>query len=334
MSHPDSPRLPNPKAGTLLAKRLRLSVLALAVVGVGLVFPFPVEGRLWGNVFNLAHAPAFFCTMLAIVGLLDPTVVGLPGRLGTVVPMTIGRTAGVAVLLTALGLIAEFVQYFVGRNPGLKDVAANSAGLLAAFIWVSGRRWTGVKRLVPVLISVLVMAAASFSPFMHAWDCVEQLRQMPLLASFERPRELGSWTTRDATIRPSTEWSTHGERSLRVDLSPAKYPAASFIWPNADWQQYKTFAIDFRNPTDIPLSLTIKVQDRNHVLSDRGRSDRFSRDVVLAPGEIRNIEIAISEIRQAPATRNMRMDEISLVQVFTSNLKDPMTFFMDNLRLE
>ena len=334
MSHPDSPRLPTPVTGNLLAKRLRLAVIALAAVGIGLVVPFPVEGRLWANIFNLAHAPAFFCTLLAMVGLLDPTAVGLPGRLGAVVSMTIGRTAGVAVLLTAFGLIGEFVQYFVGRNPSLKDVAANSTGLLAAFVWVSGRRWTGVKRLVPVLISILIMAVASFSPLMNAWDCVEQWRQMPLLASFERPRELGSWTTRNATIRPSTDWSTHGERSLQVDLYPAEYPAASFIWPNADWQRYQTFAVDFRNPSDIPLPLTIKVQDRDHALSDRDRSDRFTRDVVLAPGEIRSVAIAISQIRQAPATRDMRMDQISLVQVFTSNLKDPITFFMDNLRLE
>ncbi|MEO1979949.1 MAG: hypothetical protein ABGZ24_05485 [Fuerstiella sp.] len=334
MSHPDSPRLPAASTGSLLASRLRLAVLALAAVGIGLIFPFPVEGRLWGNIFNLAHAPAFFCTLLTIVGLLDPSAVGLPKRLATVIPMTVGRTAVVAILLTVLGLVGEFLQYFAGRNPSLKDVAANSAGLLAAFVWVSGRKATGVKRLLAGLIVVLIIAVASSGPLMNVWDCVQQLRQMPLLASFERPLELGSWKAQNATMTPSTEWSTHGERSLQVDLQPSRYPGVSFFWPNADWQGYQTFAVDFRNPTDRSLTLIIKVQDREHKLRGKDSKDRFRRNVTLEPGEVRNVLIVIAEIRQAPENRSMQMDHISLVQIFTSNLKDRTTFFVDNLRLE
>ncbi len=334
MSQPDSPRLSAATAGSLLASRLRLAVLALAVIGIGLIFPFPVEGRLWGNIFNLAHAPAFFCTLLAIVGLLDPSAVGLPKRLAIVIPMTIGRTAVVAVLLTVLGLVGEFLQYFAGRNPSLKDVAANSAGLLAAFVWVSGGTTIGVKRFLAGLISVLLITVASSGPLMNVWDCVQQLRQMPLLASFERALELGSWRARDATMTLSTEWSTHGKTSLQVDLHPARYPGVSFFWPNADWQGYQTFAVDLRNPTDRPLNLIIKVQDREHRLSGKDPRDRFRRHVLLEPGQVQNVTIATSEIRRAPENRSMRMDQISLVQVFTSNLKDHTIFFVDNLRLE
>ena len=337
MSQPDSPRPLTGATGSLLAARLRLAVLALAAVGIALLFPFPVMGRLWGNIFDIAHAPTFFCTFLAIVGLMDPSAIGLPKRLATIFPMTVGRTAVVAVMLTVLGTIGEILQYFASRKPSLQDVAANSAGLLAAFVWVNGRRSTGAKRLMHVTIVVLIMAVASFSPFMNAWDCVRQLRQMPLLASFERPLELGSWTAEDAEMTQSTEWSTNGKRSLRVDLQPAEFPGVAFVWPNADLRRYQTFAVDFRNPTDVPLPLSIEVQDRGQALSGRDSSDRsdcFYRDIVLAPGEALSVAIAISQIRQAPATRDMRMDQISLVQVFTSNLKDPITFFMDNLRLE
>ncbi|MCP4786534.1 MAG: hypothetical protein GY903_05015 [Fuerstiella sp.] len=334
MSHPDSPRLPVPAAGTLLAKRTRLAVSTLAVVGISLVFPFPVEGRLWGHIFNLAHAPAFFCTLLAIVGLLDPSAVGLPKRFATVIPMSISRTAAVAALLAVLGLIAEFLQYFAGRNPNLKDVAANSGGLLAAFVWVSGQKTAGVKRYVAGLFTVLIIAVASFTPLMNVSECVRQLHQMPLLASFERPLELGSWRAQNATMTRSPAWSTHGKRSLQVDLQPAQYPGVSLFWPNADWQGYQSFAIDLHNPADRPLPLIIKIQDREHELSGRDPRDRFRRHVLLEPGQVRNIRIAISEIRQAPENRSMRMDQISLVQVFTSNLKVPTTYFVDNLRLE
>ena len=164
MSHPDSPRLPAATAGSLLLSRSRLGVLALAIVGIGLLFPFPVEGRFWGHVFNLAHAPTFFCTFLMVVGLLDPSAIGLSQRFATVLPMTTGRTVGVAAVLTGLGVLGECLQFFVGRSPSLKDVAANSAGLLAAFVWVSGRRSAVMPRHSSGLIAILVLAAA-ISPF-------------------------------------------------------------------------------------------------------------------------------------------------------------------------
>jgi hypothetical protein len=334
MSHADSPRLSPVTIGTLLARRLRLAVLALLVVGIGLVFPFPVEGRLWGHIFNLAHAPTFFCTFLAIVGLLDPSAIGLSKRFATALPMTIRRTAAVVAVLTVLGVVGEFLQFFAGRSPSLKDVASNSAGLLAAFVWVSGVTSSGMRRIFSGFMAILFIASASFTPLMNVWDCFEQLRQMPQLASFERSLELGSWKTRDAEMTWSTEWSTHGERSLQADLQPARYPSVSFFWPTADWQGYQTFAVDVRNPTDASLRLTIKVQDRQHGLNDQGRLDRFNRDVVLAPGEVRSVAIAISEIRQAPENRSMQMNQISLVEFYASGLKEPTTFFVDNLRLE
>ena len=335
MSPADSPRLPHVPTGTLLAGRLRLVVLALAAVGVGLVFPFPVEGRLWGHVFDLAHAPTFFCTFVAIAGLLDPSSIGLSGRFATAFPMTVGRTVAGAALLTLLGVMGEILQFFAGRSPSLKDVASNSAGLLAAFVWISGSRSPGIKRRGAGFIAILCIAAASFTPLMNVRDCVAQLRQMPLLASFERPLELGSWKTRHAGMSRSAEWSTDGEYSLKVDLRPARYPSVSFFWPAADWQAYQTFAVDFRNPSAEAVTLTIKVQDRQHGLNDKaGRSDRFNRDVVLAPGEVRSVAIAISQIQQGPENRSMQMDQISLVEFFVSGLKEPTTFFVDNLRLE
>ncbi|MCP4172168.1 MAG: hypothetical protein GY758_15500 [Fuerstiella sp.] len=334
MSHSDTPRQSFLTVGSLLAGRLRLAVLVLAVVAIALVFPFPVEGRLWGHIFNLAHAPTFFCMFLIIVGLLDPSAIGPSNRIATVLPMTVARTAAVASLLMVLGIVAEVLQAFAGRSPSLKDVAANSAGLLAAFVWISGTGSSVLKRGLSVLIVILVLAATSFTPLMNIRDCVDQLRLMPQLASFERPLELGSWKVRNATMTRSTEWSTDGEHSLKVQLQAARYPSLSFFWPAADWQGYQMFAVDFRNPADTPLTLTVKVQDRQHGLSSMGRSDRFSRNVVLASGEVRTVAIAVSDIRQAPKNRSMQMDQISLVEVFASGLKERAGFFVDNLRLE
>ncbi|MDG1895316.1 MAG: hypothetical protein P8J37_10435 [Fuerstiella sp.] len=334
MSTADSSRLSAVTIGTLFAKRIRLGVLALAVVGIGLVFPFPVEGRLWGHVFNLAHAPTFFCTFLVVVGLLDPSALGLPKRFATVLPMTTGRTAVVAAVLIGLGVLGECLQFFAGRSPSLKDVAANSAGLLAAFVWVSGRRSFAMIRHFSGVIAIVVLAAASLTPLINIRECVEQLRQMPQLTSFERPLELGSWKARDATMTRSTEWSTDGVRSLKVELQPAAYPSVSFYWPNADWQGYQVFAVDFRNPNEKPVTLTIKVQDRQHSLNDKGRRDRFNYDVVLASGEVRSVSIAIREIQRAPENRNMQMDQISLVEIFASGLTERTSFFVDHLRLE
>ena len=59
----------------------RLLILVIGGLGLltGLVFPFPMNGRYWNTVFDLAHAPAFFLIFLLVAGFLAPASIGFSG---------------------------------------------------------------------------------------------------------------------------------------------------------------------------------------------------------------------------------------------------------------
>ena len=98
----------------VLARRLLLAASVVVVVALGLVLPIPLDGRLWGNLFDLAHAPVFCAMLLGVVGAFDPQSIGLPNRLSTVVAMTRLRVLRIAAVLMVVGGVGEFLQKFAG----------------------------------------------------------------------------------------------------------------------------------------------------------------------------------------------------------------------------
>jgi len=56
--------------------RLFLLVAVVGLVIAGLTIPFQLNGRLWSELFNLAHAPVFCGLALLIAGIRDPRRMG------------------------------------------------------------------------------------------------------------------------------------------------------------------------------------------------------------------------------------------------------------------
>ena len=175
---------------TTLIRRLLLVAGLLVVVSGTLVFPFPMKGRLWANLFDLAHAPVFFVALLCFVGMFDPSAVGMPAKYKTVVPMTFRRVLLVAGVLMTVGILCEYLQKFAARSPSFGDVLANSSGILAAVFWIWSRRLQGVVRNLVVLAAMSVLIAVSVPTVFQLWDCAQQIRSFPVIGSFERPLEL------------------------------------------------------------------------------------------------------------------------------------------------
>ena len=305
----------------------------MLLVGGTLVFPFSMEGRLWGQLFDLAHAPVFCLALICMVGFCDPPAIGLPDRFATIIPMTFRRVAFVTAVVMAVGLVGEYLQQFSGRNSSWGDVLANSAGLLAGLAWIASRRRTGIVRQLVALIAPLILVLVSVVPALEAWDSVLSIRSFPVLASFERPREVGNWLPHQSVMVRSTDWSTDGDYSLKIDLRPSKYPGIALLWPAANWSEYRSLEFDLHNSGDQKLPLVVKIHDEENERNGLGYRDRFHQEFVLESASTTNVVIDLAKVKAAPADRQMDMTEINMLDIFSANLAEPATFFIDKVRL-
>lgn len=323
------------KTGTAVVVRKRILLaggLLLLVVGT-LVFPFPMKGRLWGDIFDLAHAPVFCLSLIALVGFLDPPAAGFPSRFQTIIPMTIRRVALITFVLMCAGLIGEYLQKFADRNPSWGDVLANSAGLLAGLCWIASCTKKKPVKSVLALATMGIIVAISMNPLLEVWDSIQRMRSFPMLASFERPREIGNWVGHQAVAKISDEWSSDGNHSLHVSLSKSEYPGTAMLYLEPDWTAYKQLHLDIKNPSSKTLRLILKLQDQQHSNTGFDYHDRYHQEITIQAGEVKPIVVDLSVVRNAPSSRQMNMSQINMIDIFSVDVDTPVSFYIDHVRL-
>jgi len=313
-------------------------VVVACVAGVlssVLLFPFTQTGRHWSEFFNLAHAPSFFLAFLLGAAIMDPASIGLPSSWPRILCLGARGLLILASVLLGLGSLCEVLQQFVGRSTSLSDMLANGCGLIAGMFWCLGRLATNRKRrMAASLMTGCLLLIPSWSPAFELLECRKQLLEFPLLASFERPRELNAWHAHEATIEQSSTWHSDGSASMQVNgLAGTKHPGANFLGLVSDWHQFATLELDVFNPGDKPLSLRFSIFDRHHYHSGHAPNDRFRRVVELPAGEATHIRIELVDIKHAPADRLLDIGQLECVNLFIVRPKTDFAFLVDNVRL-
>ena len=323
--------------GTTHRQWLRWIVVALVASTLPLVllFPFSQTGRHWSELFNLAHAPSFFLAFLFAAGLLDPSCVGFRDSWPRIVRMNLARLILLASVLLVLGGICEVLQQFVGRSTSLSDMLANGCGLIAGLFWCVGRVVNGrSKKIFTSVMTAALLVVPSWSPAFELRECVFQHGEFPLLASFERPRELNAWHPHEASIEQSTVWSSIGSTSMQVKgIAGTKHPGASFLGLISDWHEFSVLELDVFNPEDRPLTLRISIFDAHHSASGYLPEDRYARIEELAAGEVTHIRIELNDVKKAPADRTMDLNHLENLNVFVVRPETDFAFMVDNVRL-
>lgn len=300
-----------------------------------LLFPFPLSGRHWTELFNLAHAPSFLLAFLLVVGLFDPSCLGFPKSWHRILPLGPGRLIGLVSALLVLGVACEMLQGFVARSPSVSDVIANGCGVVAGMFWCLSRQFRArACRTGFSLIAVGLLIAASWPPIFELYDCCLQRQDFPLLASFERPREMHIWSAHEAAIHQTTTWSTDGSASLCVQgVAGTEYPGAKLLWPLSNWEEFSALQMDVFNPGDRPLKLSISIADTFHAASGNATTDRYGTSVELPSGQHVRVRIGLADVRNAPASRRMDMTRIESLNLFIVRPESDVMFLVDNLRL-
>lgn len=244
---------------------------------------------------------------------------------------------GVTLAALLLGIAIETVQHFVGRYASWGDVFNNLAGVWLGLFWgqlVRGARFAGLIKLGRI-VSLVLIAPALWLIVESAWAEWNLRRAFPQLNSFETSFEWQQLVYNPARVDAhlTNRLHSHGQQALAVQLKPGASAGLRLRVCYGDWRHYNHFVVDLYNPGAEPLSLSLRLSDTLHDRGEDKYNDRFNRTLVLAPGW-NTQRIAIADIQQSPATRELQMDKLCNLGLFVSDIQQTQHFYIDNLRLE
>lgn len=310
--------------GTPAINALNIAAMSLSYKLIGLFllvcFPFffiggpsPYTTPLFGAIWDCGHLVFFAAAIILLHAHLDLS------RKQSWLWVSLG--------VFVVGGLIEIVQGYVGRDDNWSDVLRDLTGAWLGLFWLQAAStlvWLG--RLVALALLLPNLAAI----FWAAWGQLYAVQQFPVLADFESPAQMPG-------IKGNVERSglhyTKGHYGLAIHLTTDKYSGVTFDNFFNSWQGYTRLSCELYNPNPEPLVLTIRVNDVAHELTGNLFNDRFNKTLQLQPGW-NHVDINLSDILHAPATRTMNLSEISAIVIFAVQLPKPRDIYMDDLRLQ
>jgi hypothetical protein len=232
----------------------------------------------------------------------------------------------ISIAVFLVSIIVEYIQHNTGRTRSWEDVERNLIGAWLALFWLnppSTQVWTGRFIATGLFISQLVMVT-------QAGVTEYRLQNtLPVLSDFENDYNIDWW---EGDVSQTTERAWHGERSMVVNLSTQSYSGARLVRLPGNWTGYSNLKFEIYNPSLLPLRLTLRINDEAHkqLLSYQ---DRFNSTFIVEYGW-NLLEFSLDNVRNAPASRDMDMEQITHLELFAFELDRPREIAVDYLRLE
>ncbi len=177
---------------------------------------------------------------------------------------------------------------------------------------------------------VTIVAVASML-FVGAVQASEQPAEVKVLCDFESADVLAGWHVRDLTdFALTNEWSTSGQSAAEITYhkwseGQEQWPAVianrgGGAWVTEDLSIYGELKLDFYNPQDFEISVTVHMRDTSQ--------NRFSQGMALPPQTAKTLSIRIKEIRQ-------RLDVTSVgeLHIYTTRPERTYRVLVDNIRV-
>jgi hypothetical protein len=232
----------------------------------------------------------------------------------------------ITAVVFVLGGAIEVIQTQTGRYGSWQDLLNDLVGTWLGLFWLQkSNLWVWLGRVSAIALAspnvVLVLLAA--------WSQIQSEYQFPELANFESAISLHGWK---GNIERTNLLQSSGNYSLKIHLNTEKYAGVSLTEFYNSWQGYTNLSLDLYNPEHELVNLVIRISDVQHELSKNDHSDRFNKKIAIKNGW-NHIEISVAEIRQAPLTRTLEMDNITSMIIFATQLQQSQDIYMDNVRL-
>ncbi|MBT8139180.1 MAG: VanZ family protein [Gammaproteobacteria bacterium] len=242
--------------------------------------------------------------------------------------------AGTALLATAAGLLTEFLQGFVGRQPSVLDCLLDLIGALlgctlyAAFakrIRPGNILFVSNRQIHFIFIALVLASLVTLLPLWKALlDEHRTMQQFPILADYESKIEMGRHSGNSKTA-----WEPG---SLLVYFSAGQLANIDWLYLARDWSAYRELAIELDNRASTALALACRIHDRAHE-NNYEHHDRYTRGFTLKPGR-QTLLINLEAVRNAPQGRQMDMRKIASLVCFTRGLPQTRLLAFEQLRLQ
>jgi hypothetical protein len=179
--------------------------------------------------------------------------------------------------------------------------------------------------------SIIVLTIAQVFPTFTAFsDEFISYRQFPILSNFETPFEITRWEGKNISIDKTVKYT--GKASMRVELNTDTYSGISLQYFEEDWRDYKYLYFSIFNPEPDSLSMTCRIHDKKHTNGIQAYEDRFNQGFVVNQGW-NTIKMDLNDVRHAPHTREMDMDQIISIGIFATRLPNPRIVYIDDVKL-
>ncbi len=151
-----------------------------------------------------------------------------------------------------------------------------------------------------------------------------------VLFDFESDSELDRLHWKCHTLLAlSDEHTTHGARSLRLELYPSPYPGLAPTLQKNDWRRFKALCFDIYNPENVTLGVTVRIDDRKDY-PDYG--NRYNKGFVIQPG-MNRIRIPFDSFITSDTGRTLDLKKIYRLLIFMVRPEKRVVLYVDYLRL-
>lgn len=294
------------------------ALVALLLPGVVL----PSSNRSIYSLWESGHLVLFFlgCHLLYIF---------IPRLLN----LTFARQSGIILGVTSFcALFVEGLQSFLsGKHLEFTDIIGDITGALV-FLSFRSRR-NGTKSFSLYGITFFLIGVVLWPVFCSFVDEMLARYQFPLLADFETPFEASRFEGKTGSVSLSKEQAFHGKRSLKLSFFPGPWSGVTLEYLPSDWQGYTQLHFAVYNPGQQPVSLEVLIQDTLHEQRRMPYNDLYSRIISLSAGWT-IVRIPLAEVQKAPQTRQMDLTQISGLGFFVEREENPVTLYLDSIRLE
>ncbi len=303
-----------------MEKKRQRWLITLLLLATALLFTPGATSRLsdyQAEIWNLGHIGYFFLLISALFPLIKQHFSSLLSRIAVSVSVTL-----------LLSGIIEMLQLVVGRTASFEDVINNVVGTLLALYRCQFRQMSVKGRLALLWLLILMLCWRLIPLFSIAADTAIAHIRHPIVANFETPFELSQWRS-DFPMAVIFDESNQ----LQADLKPVGlYPRVTLTPRVTDWRGYAYLQFDIYNSSQQVWQLHIRINDALHDERGMHYSDRYKTILPINPGWNR-IKIDLNKVKQAPASRQMVMKQISKVRFFFMNEPSLSTIKLDNIVL-
>lgn len=275
--------------------------------------PDATSSQLYGALWNCGHIVFFIALVFALNKKADLS--RWQYALLTLLSVFVG------------GGLIEVIQSYTGRDGNWDDLLRDLSGTCVGLFWLrppSLSVWLGRVVALAFLIPSLSVV------FFEAWFQYQAMKKFPLLAGFESSIELYG---QKPTAELSPQFRIQGHYSLKLSLTTERYSGISFERLFNDWSGFKQLSVDIYNPGSLPLTMVLRVNDIAHEKTGWEDEDRFNKRFQVNPGW-NHLVFTLDEIQKSPAKRLMDLSQISLIVIYTAQLPEARTIYLDNLKLE